>query len=99
MKKNLLIGLLLTSIVMFMCSGCAQNKILKIDGVPTMVEPYGWMNEDARKIDGVVYELSAGSVIFSIIFSETIIVPIYLTGTQLYEPIRTENKKEKPTTH
>lgn len=50
-------------------------------------QPYGLFNEDTRKVPGVKYELSAGSVIVAIILAETIVVPVYVVGWDLYEPV------------
>lgn len=51
-------------------------------------EPYGWANADEEKFDNVKYELSTGNIILSVIFSETIIAPLYLTGFEIKEPVR-----------
>ncbi len=67
---------------------CSKSKKLKINGEMVEVEPYGWANSGAQKIDGVVYQVSALDVVGSIIFCETIFVPIISTGYYLYEPVR-----------
>lgn len=73
-------------------SSCAEEKTFKVDNTNYIkAEPYGWANSDAKKIDGVVYQVSAGNIFWSIIFSETIVIPIYLTGWQLFEPVRLKN--------
>lgn len=87
----LLLGVLFTS--------CAEPKTFKDSSKNEFTaEPFGWANE-AKKIDTVVYEVSAGNVALSIIFSETVVVPVYLTGWALYEPVRLKNATEatKPT--
>ena len=70
------------------CGGCADSKTFENGGVPFVAEPYGPANETARKIDGVVYEVSAGNVVLSIIFCETLFVPVWLVGWDLYEPVK-----------
>lgn len=86
-KKNPL--LLISTILAFVfLTSCAENKTIEIGGKPVVVEPYGWANENAVKNDSIVYQVSAGNVIWSILAVETIIVPIYLTGYSLYEPVR-----------
>jgi uncharacterized lipoprotein YehR (DUF1307 family) len=84
MKK--LIGLL--SIVSILLASCADSKKFNINGKDVVVEPYGWMNETAMKNDSVVYQVSAGNVVWSIIGVETVVLPIILTGNSLYEPVR-----------
>lgn len=80
MKKTF--SILFFSLLLF--ASCAEEKI--IEG--KKYEPYGLFNEDVMKNDSIVYELSAGSVIAIIIFCETIIVPVYTIGWDLYEPVR-----------
>lgn len=98
--KSKTIIILLLSIVtvcfgILLFTSCAEPKKLNIDDKSVVVEPYGWMNEDAQKLDNVIYQISPGTIIFSVIFCETIVVPIYLTGTQLYEPVKViENPKK-----
>lgn len=79
MKK--LISILIISLLLFV--SCAEEKT--IEG--KVYKPYGLFNEDVVKNDSIVYELSAGSVITSIIFFETIVVPVYTVGWDLYEPV------------
>lgn len=82
MKK--LIGVF---VALLLLTSCADSKKFVIEGKEVTVEPYGWANQDAKKVEGVVYQMNAGNVFWDIILFETIIVPIYLTGWQLYEPI------------
>jgi hypothetical protein len=79
MKK--ISGLLLLCL---MTLSCADSKEFTIDGKQVTVEPYGWLED--TKNDSVNYRLSTGNIVLSVIFSETVVVPIYLTGTGLYEP-------------
>ena len=82
MKKFLLVGVMLASVAL---SGCA-GPITRSDN--TVVKPYGIFNEDSRKVPGVKYEVSLGSVVVAIIFSETIIIPVYVVGWDLFQPIK-----------
>ena len=50
-------------------------------------EPYGWIDFNEKKNPNVEYEIVVGNVIWAIIFSETLIVPVILTGWYLYEPV------------
>jgi hypothetical protein len=95
MKKlgTVLFGLL----ILLLVSSCADDKKfvnIDKDGVKTtlVAEPYGWANEDSKKIEGVEYELCVGNIILDVIFCETIVVPIILTGWQLYEPVGYETQ-------
>ncbi len=85
MKKILLV------LSIFCLFSCADSKVLNIDGKDTLVEPYGWMNDDVLKNDSVQYQVNTGNVVWSIIGFETIIVPIILTGNSLYEPVKVKN--------
>lgn len=38
-----------------------------------------------KKIEGVTYE--AGNIVWDVIAVETIVIPIWLTGWELYEPV------------
>lgn len=91
MKKALLLLLL------FFLSGCAGAKYLEnpATGKKERVEPYGIFNMNSHKRSDVVYDISAGTVISSIILCETIIVPVLGVGYQLYEPVYFTNSKEK----
>ena len=80
-------------LLILLCSsflfGCAESH----DFNGRTVEPYGLLNEDARKENGVKYEVSAGSVVVAIIFCETIIAPVYVVGWDLMEPVRIDTTK------
>jgi hypothetical protein len=58
-------------------------KKLNIDGKDVIVEPYGWFDSSAKN-DSVNYNV--GNIVLSVISLKTIVVPIILTGTELYEP-------------
>lgn len=81
MKKLLLLSIILLS-------SCADSKTFKrADGTKFVAEPYGWANYQSNKIDGVIYEACAGNIIWDILTIETIIIPVWLTGWELYEPV------------
>jgi hypothetical protein len=76
-------------------ASCAQPKTLKTkSGEYIDVQPFGWANEDSQKNDSVIYQINGGNVALSIIFSEIIVVPVYITGWELYEPVRFKNTNE-----
>jgi len=62
---------------------CANSKVID----SAYVIPYGVFNEELRN-DKIVYQVCPASVIVSIIFSETIIAPVYLIGWELWEPVK-----------
>ena len=56
-------------------------------------DTYGLLNKDDYKDDNIKYRLSYGNLIWSFIFVETIIAPVYFIGFSLYEPICKKTKK------
>jgi hypothetical protein len=78
--------ILIIAVVMMMFMGCEESKDLTIDGKTIEVSSYGWLNEE-EKNEKVVYKIDKGTVVLSIIFIESIIVPVLLTGWYLYEPV------------
>lgn len=84
MKK--LFGLLLIAIIAL--SSCADSKTFeRADGTKFVAEPYGWANYQTKKIEGVTYEACIGNIVLDVIAVETIVIPILLTGWELYEPV------------
>ena len=70
-------------------SSCAKSKTLDLGGATRTVDPYGlWAEFAARdRIEPKVeYRLSVPNLVLSVIFSETIVVPIVLVGWYLWEP-------------
>jgi hypothetical protein len=88
--------------ILFLClivdslfTSCAEPKTFKDKtGKEFTAEPFGWANENSRKNDTVVYEINVGNVILDVLFCETAIVPVVLTGCQFYEPVRLKNVSE-----
>ena len=82
MKKILLFAL-----AAIMMAGCADDKTFqRADGTIFTAEPYGWMNT-SKKVDGVVYDVTPGNIVWSIVLGETIIAPVLFTGLALWEPV------------
>ena len=69
-----------------MMFSCADSKEFIINNKKVTIEPYGWFDLD-EKNDSIHYKANTVNIVLSVIFCETIIVPIVLTGDQLYEPI------------
>ncbi|MDE2104464.1 MAG: hypothetical protein KGL39_44930 [Patescibacteria group bacterium] len=74
---------LLTMALLLFLSGCGNTK--KINGVTYDV--YGIANTDEKRNPDIEYRVSIGSVIVSVIFFETAIVPIYVLLYDLWEPV------------
>jgi len=77
--KNIIIAL----VSILLLSGCANKK--EING--NMYDTYGILNTDSKKNPNIQYELVAGNVIWSIVLIETIIVPVYMIGFSIYQPV------------
>lgn len=91
MKK--LFAILLIAGALF--TSCANDKdFVDNKGVTFTAEPYGWANSDENKIDTVVYEVNVGNVVWSVIGSETLVIPIWLTGWEIMEPKRLKSARE-----
>jgi len=86
MKKLLIILAAIT------LTSCADSKEFEIDGKTVTVEPYGWFNPEMKN-DSIIYKVNVGNVVWSVIGFETIVLPIVLTGDQLYEPVAKREKK------
>jgi len=78
MKKLILIAALALTLM-----SCAEKQT--IDG--KTYGPYGLISKDEDKDPAIRYEVSTGSIVVAVIFSETVIAPIYIFGWDLYEPI------------
>lgn len=64
-----------------MLSSCASTKVF--NGIE--YKPYGVLSVD-RKVDNIQYKKKISSIVLSIIFVETVIVPVVLIGYKLFEP-------------
>jgi hypothetical protein len=64
-------------------AACAQPKV--IDGKE--YQPYGLFTSDTYKDQAIRYEVVWGNVVWSILLSETLIVPVYFFGFSLFQPI------------
>ena len=83
--KKVTILMALVSLILF--TSCADSQTFrKSDGTEFVANPYGWMDKE-KEIEGVQYELCTGNVVLSIIFGETIVAPVLLTGLELWEPV------------
>lgn len=81
---------LFLAIAVLLFTSCAESKDFVIDGKKVTVEPYGWFDLQSKN-DSIEYRINAGNIVLDVLLCETIIVPIVLTGDQLYEPVRKKN--------
>lgn len=75
--------ILLLVVLTLLTTGCGGDTI---QGV--YYDSYGVANMESRRDPHVLYEISAASVIWGILLCETIVVPIYIVGWDLYTPVR-----------
>jgi len=73
--------ILIISLFSMLLISCADTKI--IEG--TAYTPKGLFTMD-EKDKNIKYNISMGNVIWSCIFSETLVVPVVLCGWYLWEP-------------
>jgi len=88
-----IIGVVLAASMMV---GCGQAK--QING--KTYSTYGFLNVDSLKNDKIAYSINVGDVILSVIFCETLVVPIVLCGFDIMEPVgKSGNDPEKGVVH
>jgi hypothetical protein len=69
-------------------TSCANSKTFEIEKNQEYlkVEPYGWFYPE-QKNPNINYQINIGNVIWSCILVETVVAPIIITGTALWEPV------------
>ncbi len=65
-------------------TGCGADP-KTIDGIT--YGTFGLANEKEMRNEKIQYEISGWSIFWSVIFCETIVVPVYFIGWDLYQPI------------
>jgi hypothetical protein len=63
-------------------SACAEPRT--IEGVTYV--PYGLLSQEDKNPD-IAYEPSAGNIFWSVVGFQTVVLPIYLVGWRLYQPV------------
>ena len=81
MKRALFATLLASTLLLSACG--AEDKT--INGVT--FGTYGLMNENEMYNPKIQYEISGWSIFWSVVFCETVVVPIYFIGWDLYQPV------------
>jgi len=77
------ISMLLVLSILAMMFSCANSK--EIDGIT--YDTYGLINKENKRNPDIQYEVVWGNVIWSVILSETIVVPVYMIGFSIMEPV------------
>lgn len=78
-----LVSAVIIFVICFSFTGCANPRV--ING--KTYEPYGIANKDAKKDPSVKYEIPLGNAVVGILFVESVFVPVYIIGWDLYEPV------------
>jgi hypothetical protein len=71
-----------------MLAACGHPADFTVNGTTKEYPTYGLINRDEARSKNICYELSVGNVIWSIIGVETVIIPLYLIGFSIYNPVR-----------
>lgn len=79
--------ILLTALLFASCAD--SQEITFPDGTTKEVPPYGVFGR-WEQVPGVEYGVSPESLVWSIVGFETIIVPVWLVGWNLWEPLPNE---------
>jgi hypothetical protein len=74
-------------------NGVAKDTIV-ISEKTIVAKPYGWANS-RKRIEGVEYKVKGWNIFWDVVLSETIAVPIWLTGWQFFEPVGPEQNNSK----
>lgn len=82
----------LLSITILTLSSCADSKTLELNGRVKTFEPYGWADYQNIKNDSIIYKVNVGNIVWDVLLSSTIVVPIWLTGWQFYEPYKIKSE-------
>lgn len=84
---------ILAACVMF--ASCADNlKYTDKNGEEKVAKTYGWADYQENHADGIVYRVNIPNVVLSVLFCETAIVPFWLTGWEMFEPVGVEGECE-----
>lgn len=85
--RNIVVCVLLMFAVSII--GCSDNKTLE---GKTYV-PYGLATQEQHKNHNVLYKVNLINVVIAVVLIETIIVPIYIIGWDLWEPYDLKNNQ------
>lgn len=66
--------------------GTQIPKVTYVKYMDVEFKPYGVFNKSDNKNDMIEYDWTGGNLFWSIVFSETIVVPILIVGYDWWEP-------------
>ena len=92
--KKFIFTILIALVMSMSLSSCHESKTFtRADGTTFVAEPWGWANE-YKKVDGVIYEPVLGNIVWSVFTFETVIVPVWLTGWAIMEPVAYDSSQD-----
>lgn len=89
--KNILFLLL----VLFTVTSCCDPKELELNGRVREFNYYGLADKEEIRNDSIKYEISNGSVFFAVLTCETLALPVYILGWNLYELVSVKPEYRK----
>jgi len=85
-----------TLIAIMLTAGCADNRNMPISKndphLKVEVLTYGLFDKATVAHPCVTYELAWGNLVWSTVFLYTVIVPVYMVGFSLYEPVSVDRE-------
>ena len=85
--KKLVALALATSIALAGCEPSYRTLPTGPNGEMEKYRTYGLLNADTAKSDKVCYELSIMKLVLSIALIETVLVPFYFIGWDIFDPV------------
>jgi uncharacterized protein YceK len=86
--------LIATLMIVSMLAGCGQPAVITtMDGKTQKYPTYGFLNQSTNKSDKVCYEYSVGNVVWSVIGFGTVVIPVYIVGFSLFNPVSAKTDK------
>lgn len=92
--KKFIFSIIVAIVMSFSFSSCHDSKTFtRADGTSFVAEPWGWANE-YKKIEGVIYEPVLGNIVWSVFGFESVVIPVWLTGWAIMEPVAYDSSKD-----
>ncbi len=74
--------------------GCGEPKYLGENSQRKFYPTYGIINESSSRSKHACYEISIGTIVWSVILVETLVAPAYFIGWSLYNPVRLKHGQD-----